>query len=40
VSVHIGVRSETMALKPRDYLRTHLSTVVSLRQLAYVDRYK
>jgi hypothetical protein len=40
VSVHIGVRSETMALKPRDYLRTHLSTVVTLRQLAYVDRYK
>jgi hypothetical protein len=40
VTVHIGVRSETMALKPRDYLRTHLSTVVSLRQLAYVDRYK
>jgi type II secretory pathway pseudopilin PulG len=40
VTVHIGVRSETMALKPRDYLRTHLSTVVSLRALAYVDRYK
>jgi type II secretory pathway pseudopilin PulG len=40
VTIHVGVRSETMALKPRDYLRTHLSTVVSLRQLAYVDRYK
>jgi len=40
VNVHICVRSETMALKPRDYLRTHISTVVSLRQLAYVDRYK
>jgi hypothetical protein len=40
VSIHVGVRSETMALKPRDYLRTHLSTVVSLRQLAYVDRYR
>ena len=40
VTVHIGVRSEAMALKPRDYLRTHLSTVVSLRQLAYVDRYR
>jgi hypothetical protein len=40
VTVHIGVRSETMALKPRDYLRTHLSTVVTLRQLAYVDRYQ
>jgi type II secretory pathway pseudopilin PulG len=40
VTIHVGVRSETMALKPHDYLRTHLSTVVSLRQLAYVDRYK
>ena len=24
----------------RDYLRSHLSTVVSLRNLAYVDRYQ
>ena len=39
-NLHIGVRSETMSTKQRDYLRTHLSTVVSLRNLAFVDRYK
>jgi hypothetical protein len=40
VNVHIGVRSETMSTRQHDYLRSHLSTVVSLRSLAYVDRYK
>jgi prepilin-type N-terminal cleavage/methylation domain-containing protein len=39
-NVHIGVRSETMSAKQRDYLRNHLSTTVSLRNLAFVDRYK
>jgi hypothetical protein len=40
VNVHIGVRSEEMSVKLHDYLRTHLSTVVSLRNLAFVDRYR
>ena len=40
VNVHIGVRSEAMSTKQHDYLRSHLSTVVSIRSLAYVDRYK
>jgi prepilin-type N-terminal cleavage/methylation domain-containing protein len=40
VSLQIGVRSETMSLKLHDYLRSHLSTVVSIRNLAYVDRYQ
>jgi hypothetical protein len=40
VNVHVGVRSEAMSTKQHDYLRSHLSTVVSLRSLAYVDRYK
>lgn len=40
VNVHIGVRSEAMSTKQHDYLRNHLSTVVSVRSLAYVDRYK
>ena len=40
VNVHIGVRSEAMSTRQKDYLRNHLSTVVSLRSLAYVDRYK
>jgi hypothetical protein len=40
VNVHIGVRSETMSMRVHDYLRSHMSTVVSIRNLAYVDRYK
>lgn len=40
VGVHIGVRSETMSIRLHDYLRNHLSTVVSIRNLAFVDRYK
>ena len=39
-NVHIGVRSETMSMRVHDYLRSHMSTVVSVRNLAYVDRYK
>jgi hypothetical protein len=40
VGVHIGVRSETMSSRLHDYLRNHLSTVVSIRNLSFVDRYK
>jgi type II secretory pathway pseudopilin PulG len=39
-NVHIGVRSEVMSTRQHDYLRNHLSTVMSLRNLAFVDRYK
>lgn len=39
-NIHVGVRSETKSAKMNDYLRNHLSTVISLRNLAYVDRYK
>jgi hypothetical protein len=39
-NVHIGVRSELMSMRNRDYQRNHLSTVVSLRNLAFVDRYR
>jgi hypothetical protein len=39
-NVHVGVRSEVKSLKDNDYLRSHVSTVVSLRNLAFVDRYK
>ena len=39
-NIHVGVRSETMSMRTKDYLRTHMSTVVSLRNLAFVDRYK
>ena len=40
VSVQIGVRSERWSARLHDYLRNHLSTVVSIRNLAYVDRYQ
>ncbi len=39
VNVHVGVRSETISAKKGDYLRNHLSTVISIRNLAYVSRY-
>jgi prepilin-type N-terminal cleavage/methylation domain-containing protein len=39
VNIHVGVRSDTRSTSHSDYLRLHLSTVVSLRNLAYVDRY-
>jgi Tfp pilus assembly protein PilW len=40
VNVHVGVRSEVKSARTNDYLRNHLSTVVSLRNLAFVDRYQ
>lgn len=39
VNVHVGVRSETVAPRTGEYLRQHLSTVVSIRNLAFVSRY-
>jgi type II secretory pathway pseudopilin PulG len=39
VNLHVGVRSEVISPRLNDYMRNHLSTVVSLRNLAYVDRY-
>jgi hypothetical protein len=39
-NVHIGVRSEVTSMKRHEYQRNHLSTVVSLRNLAFVDRYR
>ncbi len=40
VNVHVGVRSEQLMLPHHDYMRNHLTTVVSLRSLAFVDRYQ
>jgi hypothetical protein len=40
VNVQIGVRSEEQSTPQRQYLRKELSTVVSLRNLAYVSRYQ
>lgn len=40
VNLHVGVRSEEMSIRERDYVRNHLNTVISVRSLAYVDRYQ
>ncbi len=40
VNLHMGVRSETKSNRTRDYVRSHVSTVISLRNLAFVDRYR
>jgi hypothetical protein len=40
VNIHLGVRSETRSEKHNDYLRNHVSTVISLRNLAFVPRYE
>jgi prepilin-type N-terminal cleavage/methylation domain-containing protein len=40
VNLHVGVRSEERSVRQHDFTRSHLTTVVSLRSLTYVDRYK
>jgi hypothetical protein len=40
VNLQVGVRSELKSARTKDFLRSHLSTVVSLRNLAFADRYK
>jgi type II secretory pathway pseudopilin PulG len=39
-NVHVGVRSEDKSARQDDYIRQHLSTIVDLRNLAFVDRYR
>jgi type II secretory pathway pseudopilin PulG len=39
-NVHVGVRAEDKSARQQDYIRSHLSTIVDLRNLAFVDRYK
>jgi Tfp pilus assembly protein FimT len=40
VNVHMGVRSEEFSTLYKDYMRHHISTTVSIRNLAYVDKYE
>jgi type II secretory pathway pseudopilin PulG len=40
INLHVGVRSEAVSPKTRDFVRNHLTTVVSVRSLAYVSRYQ
>lgn len=39
INLHVGVRSEERSPRTNDYVRNHLTTVVSVRSLAYVSRY-
>jgi prepilin-type N-terminal cleavage/methylation domain-containing protein len=39
VNLHVGVRSDQKTSMQNDYMRNHLSTVVSIRSLAFVNRY-
>ena len=39
INLHVGVRSEQRSPRTNDYVRNHLTTVVSVRSLAYVSRY-
>jgi prepilin-type N-terminal cleavage/methylation domain-containing protein len=42
VNMHIGVRSDKLSTQANgtDYIRNHVSTTISIRDLAFVDRYK
>lgn len=40
VNLHVGVRSDTRSSTRGDYLRHYLATVISIRSLAFIDRYK
>jgi hypothetical protein len=39
VNLHVGVRSDQKTSLQNDFMRNHLSTVVSIRSLAFVNRY-
>jgi hypothetical protein len=39
VNLHVGVRSDMLSAVQNDYIRNHVSTVVSIRSLAFVNRY-
>jgi lipid-binding SYLF domain-containing protein len=40
INLHVGVRSEAVSPRTNDYVRNHVSTVISVRSLAYVSRYQ
>lgn len=40
VNIHMGVRSEEFSTLYKDYMRHHISTTVSVRNLAFIDRYQ
>jgi hypothetical protein len=40
VNIHMGVRSEEFSTLYKDYMRHHITTTVSVRNLAFIDRYQ
>jgi hypothetical protein len=40
INLHVGVRSEDRSPRTSDFVRNHVTTVVSVRSLAYVSRYQ
>ena len=40
VNLHMGVRSEEFSQLHKDFMRHHITTTVSVRNLAFVDKYK
>ena len=40
VNLHLGVRSDTLSAQTHDYVRNHISTAISIRDLAFVSRYQ
>ena len=39
-NVHVGVRSERLSVQANDYVRNHVSTIISIRDLATLSRYQ
>jgi hypothetical protein len=40
VNIHMGVRSEEFSTLYKDFMRHHITTTVSVRNLAFIDRYQ
>lgn len=39
-NLHVGVRSEMLSAQANDYIRNHVSTIISIRDLATLSRYQ
>lgn len=40
VNLHVGVRSDQRSVQANDYIRNHVSTIISIRDLATLSRYQ
>jgi prepilin-type N-terminal cleavage/methylation domain-containing protein len=39
-NLHVGVRSDQLSVQANDYIRNHVSTIISIRDLATLSRYQ